>query len=227
MKRIFIFCLMLSALAVGAPAQTTTTIHNARLSMQCSERWRPRAEQCLGLVALAPEVYRRLAAVPCEGDGVIDDGVVGQAEFTRAHYRALRDLFGGVAMLSTDPSLVVALSRLQVRSIGLLVPQLPTPDGSTTDSLATNLKFVIRPLAVRVRALNAQIRDDDRITPSLLTPYQDGDVIDDNRPELGAPRIRVGDVRLMWQVLSGMRQGTSTGCDDGIDAACSAPLRAE
>jgi hypothetical protein len=214
------------ALLAGTAQAATTTSQELRL--QAGERWRPRAEQCLGLIALAPEVYRRLAAVPCEGEGVIEDGQQGQAPFTRAHYRAMTQLWGTVASLGQSTQTMAALHAMQVRSIGVITPELPEVQPGLGD-LESNLRYIIRPLAPRVRALRRMIEDDSRITPRVLGGLADSDLIDDGRSAEHLAPIPVGAVRLMQTTLEALT-GPGVNTDDvadATDAACTGPLKAE
>lgn len=214
-------------LLAAAPGWAVTTT-SAELRLQAGERWRPRAEQCAGLIAVAPEVYRRLAATACEGDGVIDDGVLGQAPFTRAHYRAMTQLWGTVASLGQSTQTMAALWTMQVRSIGNLVPDLPDVQPGLGE-LESNLRYIIRPLAPRVRALRRLIEDDARITPAVLGTLADSDLIDDGRAAEHLAPIPVAAVRYMHGVLA---QLTGPGINtedvaDATDAACTGPLKVE
>ena len=204
------------------------TITDPRVVKQIC-RWRTRAEQAAGLIAVSGQMLPILSAIPCApGADIINDDGMGGAEpsqfpFTHDNYLALVGLFTAVAGLAQNAPAMAALDGLRVRMVQNCAPQLP--DVAQPTRLEEALHYLIRPVAPLIRAIRRTADDDARVTPRVITTYglQSGDIIDEG---YAGRTVAVDHVLIMSQVLGQMCSGAvnTDAVADAIDAACTMPL---
>jgi hypothetical protein len=206
---------------------TITKTDNPYLITMLGVRIRPRAEQCMAWIVRAPEVVRRMeTALALESiPDIIDDGIIGQAPFTSAHYQAFLALFQSIVQMGQNGQVMAALGSMVVRDMVSLTPPLPDIQPGL-GPIASILKYVIRPLAPGLRALYALVGDDSPIIPDTLGSYADDDIIDDGRAAEMVRPVPVGAVRLMVQLLGQMSGSGDETIARACDAACTSPLMA-
>lgn len=190
---------------------------------------RTRAEQCLTLIYRAPFVNLRLSQAVTMANGVIpdiiDDGTQGRSPFTANHYIAFQALFTSIAQMGDVQQIMDALNSMAVRDPANITNPLPEIKPGL-DPIESALKYTIRPLAPTIRAMFAQINDDDPIVPTTLAGLEDTDLIDEERQNEMIFPFSVGAVNLMFSTLQNFAgDGLSDDLARAIDAACTEGLK--